>query len=96
MATDVESLIAFQQELSDATPVVWTPRPGRLIHTPRSGEQQIFDEVARVLRPGGHVLVGPQAGGGTPGRIASSVTGSSWSVISTRRIRSLPRYCLPA
>jgi ubiquinone/menaquinone biosynthesis C-methylase UbiE len=36
-----------------------------IIHTPHSGQQQIFDEVARVLRPGGHVLVGFQAGEGT-------------------------------
>lgn len=35
-----------------------------IIHTPPSGQQQIFDEVARVLRPGGHVLVGFQAGEG--------------------------------
>lgn len=36
-----------------------------IIHTPPSGQQQIFDEVSRVLRPGGHVLVGFQAGEGT-------------------------------
>jgi ubiquinone/menaquinone biosynthesis C-methylase UbiE len=36
-----------------------------IIHTPPSGQQQIFDEVARVLRPGGHVLVGFQSGEGT-------------------------------
>jgi ubiquinone/menaquinone biosynthesis C-methylase UbiE len=36
-----------------------------IIHTPPSGQQQIFDEVARVLRPGGHVLVGFQAGEGS-------------------------------
>lgn len=35
-----------------------------IIHTPPSGQQQIFDEVARVLGPGGHVLVGFQAGEG--------------------------------
>ena len=35
-----------------------------IIHTPPSGQQQIVDEVARVLRPGGHVLVGFQAGEG--------------------------------
>ena len=35
-----------------------------IIHTPPSGQQQIFDEVARVLRPGGHVLVGFQSGEG--------------------------------
>lgn len=36
-----------------------------IIHTSPSGQQQIFDEVARVLRPGGHVLVGFQGGQGT-------------------------------
>ena len=36
-----------------------------IIHTPPSGQQQIFDEVARVLRPGGHVIVGFQAGEGS-------------------------------
>lgn len=36
-----------------------------IIHTPPSGQQQIFDEVAQVLRPGGYVLVGFQAGEGT-------------------------------
>ena len=36
-----------------------------IIHTPPSGLQQIFDEVARVLRPAGHVLVAFQAGEGT-------------------------------
>lgn len=36
-----------------------------IIHTPPSGQQQIFDEISRVLRPGGHVLVGFQAGEGT-------------------------------
>jgi SAM-dependent methyltransferase len=35
-----------------------------IIHTPPSGQQQIFDEAARVLRPGGHLLVGFQAGEG--------------------------------
>ncbi|HET6967414.1 MAG TPA: class I SAM-dependent methyltransferase, partial [Ornithinibacter sp.] len=36
-----------------------------IIHTPPSGQPAIFEEVARVLRPGGHVLVGTQAGEGT-------------------------------
>ncbi|MFC7485817.1 class I SAM-dependent methyltransferase [Knoellia sp. CPCC 206453] len=35
------------------------------IHTPPHGQPQIFAEVARVLRPGGHVLVGLQSGQGT-------------------------------
>lgn len=35
------------------------------IHTPPQGQLQIFAEVARVLRPGGHVLVGLQSGEGT-------------------------------
>lgn len=35
------------------------------IHTPPEGQPQIFAEVARVLRPGGHVLVGLQSGEGT-------------------------------
>lgn len=35
------------------------------IHTPPQGQPQIFAEVARVLRPGGHVLVGLQSGEGT-------------------------------
>lgn len=34
------------------------------IHTPPGGQSAIFDEVARVLRPGGHVLVGFQSGAG--------------------------------
>ena len=36
-----------------------------IIHTPPAGLPRIFAEVARVLRPGGHVLVGFQAGSGT-------------------------------
>jgi len=35
------------------------------IHTPPQGQPQVFAEVARVLRPGGHVLIGLQAGEGT-------------------------------
>ena len=35
-----------------------------VIHTPPSGQAAIFAEVARVLRPGGHVLVATQAGEG--------------------------------
>ncbi len=34
------------------------------IHTAPSGQAAIFAEVARVLRPGGHVLVGFQSGEG--------------------------------
>jgi SAM-dependent methyltransferase len=34
------------------------------IHTPRDGQARIFTEVSRVLRPGGHLLVGIQAGTG--------------------------------
>jgi ubiquinone/menaquinone biosynthesis C-methylase UbiE len=36
-----------------------------IIHTPPSGLARIFAEVARVLRPAGHVLVGFQSGEGT-------------------------------
>jgi SAM-dependent methyltransferase len=36
-----------------------------IIHTPAEGQPRIFEEVRRVLRPGGHVLVGFQAGEGT-------------------------------
>jgi SAM-dependent methyltransferase len=36
-----------------------------IIHTPPAGQDRIFAETARVLRPGGHVLVGFQAGAGT-------------------------------
>jgi ubiquinone/menaquinone biosynthesis C-methylase UbiE len=36
-----------------------------IIHTPPSGQARIFAETARVLRPGGHVLVGFQSGEGT-------------------------------
>ncbi|HYN68194.1 MAG TPA: class I SAM-dependent methyltransferase [Ornithinibacter sp.] len=36
-----------------------------VIHTPPSGLARIVAEVARVLRPGGYVLVGMQAGQGT-------------------------------
>lgn len=35
------------------------------IHTPPAGQARIFAEAARVLRPGGHLLVGFQAGDGT-------------------------------
>lgn len=35
-----------------------------IIHTPPAGQARIFDEVARVLRPAGHVLVGFQSGEG--------------------------------
>ncbi|MGC4896711.1 class I SAM-dependent methyltransferase [Micromonospora sp. DT31] len=36
-----------------------------IIHTPPAGQPRIFAEAARVLRPGGHLLVGWQAGHGT-------------------------------
>jgi SAM-dependent methyltransferase len=36
-----------------------------IIHTPPTGLARIFAEASRVLRPGGHVLVGFQAGEGT-------------------------------
>ncbi|MFC6008153.1 class I SAM-dependent DNA methyltransferase [Angustibacter luteus] len=36
-----------------------------LIHTPPAGQARIFTEAARVLRPGGHLLVGFQTGEGT-------------------------------
>jgi SAM-dependent methyltransferase len=36
-----------------------------IIHTPPVGLARVFTEVSRVLRPGGHVLVGFQAGEGT-------------------------------
>ena len=36
-----------------------------IIHTPPEGQARIFAEAARVLRPGGHVLVGFQSGEGT-------------------------------
>ena len=35
-----------------------------IIHTPPAGQRRIFAEVARVLRPGGHLLVGFQSGAG--------------------------------
>ena len=35
-----------------------------IIHTPPAGQAAVFAEVARVLRPGGHVLVGFQSGEG--------------------------------
>ncbi|MFG1839667.1 class I SAM-dependent DNA methyltransferase [Micromonospora sp. NPDC049175] len=35
------------------------------IHTPPAGQARVFAEVARVLRPTGHLLVGFQAGEGT-------------------------------
>lgn len=34
------------------------------IHTPPAGQQRIAEEVARIVRPGGHVLVGFQSGEG--------------------------------
>ncbi len=36
-----------------------------IIHTPPAGQGRIFAEAARVLRPGGHVLVAFQSGEGT-------------------------------
>jgi ubiquinone/menaquinone biosynthesis C-methylase UbiE len=36
-----------------------------IIHTPPAGQARLFAEVARVLRPGGYVLVGFQSGEGT-------------------------------
>jgi ubiquinone/menaquinone biosynthesis C-methylase UbiE len=36
-----------------------------IIHTPPAGQARIFAEVSRVLRPGGHLLVGFQSGEGT-------------------------------
>lgn len=36
-----------------------------IIHTPPAGQARIFAEATRVLRPGGHLLVGFQAGEGT-------------------------------
>jgi SAM-dependent methyltransferase len=36
-----------------------------IIHTPSAGLPRVFAEAARVLRPGGHVLVGFQSGEGT-------------------------------
>ena len=38
-----------------------------IIHTPPAGQARIFAEAARVLRPGGHLLVGFQSGAGTHG-----------------------------
>ena len=35
------------------------------IHTPPAGQPRLLAEAARVLRPGGHLLVGFQAGAGT-------------------------------
>ena len=35
------------------------------IHTPPAGQARVFAEAARVLRPGGQLLVGFQAGHGT-------------------------------
>jgi SAM-dependent methyltransferase len=35
-----------------------------VIHTPPAGQARIFTEAARVLRPGGHLLVGFQSGEG--------------------------------
>lgn len=36
-----------------------------IIHTPPAGQARIFAEAARVLHPGGHLLVGFQSGEGT-------------------------------
>lgn len=36
-----------------------------IIHTPPAGLSRLFAEAARVLRPGGHLLVGFQTGSGT-------------------------------
>lgn len=35
-----------------------------IIHTPPISQARIFTEIARVLRPGGHVLIGSQSGQG--------------------------------
>lgn len=36
-----------------------------IIHTPPAGQARVFAEASRVLRPGGHLLVGFQSGCGT-------------------------------
>jgi SAM-dependent methyltransferase len=36
-----------------------------IIHTPPAGQARLFAEASRVLRPGGHLLVGFQSGQGT-------------------------------
>lgn len=35
-----------------------------IIHTPPEGQARIFEEVSRVLRPAGHLVVGFQSGDG--------------------------------
>ena len=70
-----------------------------IIHTPPAGQARIFAEAARVLRPGGHLLVGFQSGEGTrdvSAATAGSVTRSSSSGTSTRRTRWLRRPRPPA
>jgi len=41
--------------------VLWSS----IIHMPHAGQARIFAEARRVLRPGGHLIVGFQAGTGT-------------------------------
>jgi SAM-dependent methyltransferase len=58
-----------------------------IIHTSPAGQARTFAEAARVLRPGGHLLVGFQAGEGTRDVPAAFIR-------SGRAIR-LDRHCYP-
>jgi ubiquinone/menaquinone biosynthesis C-methylase UbiE len=70
-----------------------------IIHTPPAGLARTFAEASRVLRPGGHVLVGSRPAKGLatcPRRTAGSDMRSSWSVTFTRRTRSPRSSRMPA
>ncbi|QWC85590.1 methyltransferase domain-containing protein [Nocardioidaceae bacterium] len=64
------------------------------IHTPRPEQPTIYREVARVLRPGGHLLVGFQSGTGErelsprPMRCASRCMNRSTASIATMTART--------
>jgi SAM-dependent methyltransferase len=57
------------------------------IHTPPSGQPGIFAEVARVLRPGGYVLVATQSGDGVRD-VAPSYRALGFDVVLERHLYS--------
>ena len=58
-----------------------------IIHTPPNGQARIAEEAARVVRPGGHVLVGFQSGKG-PRKVSASYRRSGHEVVLQRHLYS--------
>ena len=56
-----------------------------IIHTPPEGQARIAEEAARVVRPGGHVLVGFQAGEG-PREVSASYRRFGHEVVLQRHL----------